>query len=77
MGLRAFIEQLEDNGQLTKIRKPVSTEYELAGVINALGEKPVYFEKIKESPYPVVAGLVSSKELIAHVAWHSKRQIAS
>ncbi len=65
MGLRAFIEQLEDNGQLTKIRKPVSTEYELAGVINALGEKPVYFENIKESPYPVVAGLVSSKELIA------------
>ena len=65
MGLRAFIEQLEDNGQLTKIRKPVSTEYELAGVINALGEKPVYFENVKESTYPVVAGLVSSKEFIA------------
>ena len=65
MGLRAFIEELQKNGQLTIIKKPVSTEYELAGVIDALGEKPVYFEKVKESIYPVVAGLVSSKELIA------------
>ncbi len=66
MGLRAFIEMLQKNRQLTKITKPVSTEYELAGVINALGEKPVYFEHVKESIYPVVAGLVSSKELIAN-----------
>jgi UbiD family decarboxylase len=65
LDLRAFIEQLEKKGQLTKITKPVSTEYELAGVINALGEKPVYFENVKESSFPVVAGLVSSKELIA------------
>ena len=65
MDLRAFIKQLEKKCQLTKITKPVSTEYELAGVINALGEKPVYFENVKESSYPVVAGLVSSKELIA------------
>ena len=43
----------------------MSTEFELAGIIDALGEKPVYFEKVKESSYPVVAGLVSSKELIA------------
>jgi len=66
LGLRAFIEMLQKNRQLTKITKPVSTEYELAGVINALGEKPVYFEHVKESIYPVVAGLVSSKELIAN-----------
>ena len=65
MGLRNFIESLDKNGELTRIAQPVSTEYELAGIINALGEKPVYFEKIKESSYPVVAGLVSSKELIA------------
>jgi len=65
MGLRNFIQNLDKNGELTKITKPVSTEYELAGVINALGEKPVYFEHVKESTYPVVAGLISSKELIA------------
>jgi UbiD family decarboxylase len=65
LSFRNFIEALDKKGELTRITKPVSTEYELAGIINALGEKPVYFEKVKESSYPVVAGLVSSKELIS------------
>ncbi len=65
MGFRNFIEALDKSGELTRITKPVSTEYELAGIISALGEKPVYFEKVKESSYPVVAGLVPSKELIS------------
>ena len=65
MGFRSFLEQLSKSGELTRISKPVSTEYEMAGVIEALGEKPVFFEKVKESSIPVVAGLVSSKEIIA------------
>ena len=75
MGLRNFIETLDKNGELTRIKKPVSTEYEMAGIINALGEKPVYFEKVKESSYPVVAGLVSSKELICRSLGISKDQL--
>jgi 2,5-furandicarboxylate decarboxylase 1 len=55
---------LEKSGELTRIRKAVSTEYEMAGVIEALGEKPVFFENVKESSIPVVGGLLSSKELI-------------
>jgi UbiD family decarboxylase len=72
---RSFIRQLEEAGELTIITKPVSTEYELAGIIDALGEKPVYFEKVKESTYPVVAGLVSSKELIARSLGIQKDQL--
>ena len=75
MGFRNFIEQLQKQGELTKITKPVSTEYEMAGIINALGEKPVYFEKVKESSYPVVAGLVSSKDLISQSLGISKDQL--
>jgi 2,5-furandicarboxylate decarboxylase 1 len=75
MGFRNFIETLDKKGELTKIAKPVSTEYEMAGIISALGEKPVYFEKVKESSYPVVAGLVSSKELIAQSLGISKDQL--
>ena len=56
MGLRNFIEQLQKKGELTKITKPVSTEYEMAGIIEALGEKPVYFENVKESSYPLSLG---------------------
>jgi 2,5-furandicarboxylate decarboxylase 1 len=65
LGFRSFMEQLRQNGELTRISKLVSTEYEMAGVIEALGEKPVLFENVKESSLPVVAGLLSSKELIA------------
>ena len=75
MGFRNFIGTLDKSGELTRIRKEVSTEYEIAGIISALGEKPVYFEKVKESTYPVVAGLVSSKELIAQSLGISKDQL--
>ncbi|UCC32974.1 MAG: UbiD family decarboxylase, partial [Candidatus Bathyarchaeota archaeon] len=58
-----------------RIRKEVSTEYEMAGIIDALGEKPVLFERVKESTIPVVAGLVSSKELIARALNIEKEQL--
>ncbi len=59
------MEQLQKKGELTRIKKEVSTEYEMAGIIEALGEKPVLFEKIKESTIRVIAGFLSSKDLIA------------
>jgi len=65
LGFRELLEQLESEGKLTRIRKEVSTELEMAGIIDSLGEKPCFFEKVKESSIPVVAGLVSSKELVA------------
>jgi len=75
LGFRSFLEQLDKNGELTKIKKEVSTEYEMAGIIDALDEKPVFFEKVKESSIPVVGGLVSSKELIARALNIKKEQI--
>ncbi|MBE0512155.1 UbiD family decarboxylase [Candidatus Bathyarchaeota archaeon] len=75
MGFRSFLEQLDRDGGLLRIRKEVSTEYEMAGIIDALGEKPVFFEKVRESSIPVVAGLVSSKELIARALNIKKEQL--
>jgi len=75
LGFRNFLEQLSKSGELTRISKEVSTEYEMAGVIEALGEKPVFFEKVKESSIPVVAGLVSSKEIIARALNFTKEQL--
>jgi len=75
LGFRSFLEQLGKYGELIRIRKEVSTEYELAGIIDALGEKPVFFEKVKESSIPVVAGLVSSKELIVRALNIKKEQL--
>ena len=77
MGFRSFIEDLDKKGELRRITQSVSTEYEVAGIIDALGEKPVYFEKIKESSYPIVAGLVSSKELIGKSLGITKEKLLS
>jgi 2,5-furandicarboxylate decarboxylase 1 len=75
LGFRSFLEQLDKSRELIKIKKEVSTEYEMAGIIDAIGEKPVYFEKVKESSIPVVGGLVSSKELIARALNIEKEQL--
>jgi 2,5-furandicarboxylate decarboxylase 1 len=65
MSFRSFVEQLDRKGMLTKIRNEVSTDYEMAGIMAAMNENPVFFEKVKESEIPVVGGLVSSIDLIA------------
>lgn len=65
MEFRKFLRTLDESGELTRINKEVSPEYEMAGVIEALCEKPVFFENVKDSSFSVVAGLVSSKEIIA------------
>jgi len=75
LGFRGFLGQLGKNGELVRIGQEVSTEYEMAGIIDALGEKPVFFEKVKESSIPVVGGLVSSKELIARALNIEKEQL--
>jgi len=75
LGLRSFLKTLEESGELTRINKPVSTEYEMAGVTEALGEKPVFFENVKESSIPVVAGLLSSKDLIARALGITRNEL--
>ena len=75
LGFRSFIELLRKNGELIHITKPISTEYEIASVIEALGEKPAFFENVKESGFPVVGGLVSSKDLIARAIGTTKDQL--
>ena len=75
MGFRSFLDQLDKSRELIKIKKEVSTEYEMAGIIDAVGEKPVFFEKVKESSIPVAGGLVSSKELIAKALNVKKEQL--
>jgi len=75
LGFRTFIDQLKKSNELTRITKPVSTEYEVASLIEALGEKPVFFENIKESNVPIVAGLVSSKDLIARAIGTAKDKL--
>jgi len=65
MKLREFLIKLEEEGKLFRIKKEVSTEYEIANVINTLCEQPVIFENVKGYEFPVFGGITSSRDIIA------------
>ncbi len=63
--LREFIYDLEKEGILKKVKRPVSLKYELASVLYHAGETPVLFDKISESEIPVVGNVFANKGLVA------------
>ncbi|MCK5177266.1 MAG: UbiD family decarboxylase [Candidatus Aenigmarchaeota archaeon] len=65
MEFREFIEHLDKTNQLTKIKKNVSSDCEIANILNKLDGKPVLFEKVDNQNIRVVGGLCSSAKLIA------------
>lgn len=65
MGFRDFIEKLRNEGKLQVIDKPVSKRLEASGLLKALEDRVVLFNKIKESDFRVVGNIFSTKELIA------------
>ena len=65
MNLRNFIEKLDAEKKLVRIKKEVSTDFEIANLLAALDGKVVLFEKVKGSEFPVVGNLVSSRDLVA------------
>ena len=46
MDLREFLEKLEASGKLIRVKKEVSTEFEIANVMNSFGEQPIIFENV-------------------------------
>jgi len=65
MGIREFLKRLETEKKLIRIRKEVDPRYDLANVLNSLGERPTIFEHVKGSEFPVFGGVSSSRDLIA------------
>ena len=65
MTFRNHIQRLEMNNNLVRITEPISSQFEVAGVLKALEPRPVVFEKIQESPFRVIGNLFSSKAAFA------------
>jgi len=65
LSFRSFLEKLETQGQLTRIKAPASKKLEASGALKALDGKPVVFESIKESQFKVAGNVFSSKKLAA------------
>ncbi len=65
MSLRIYLQELEQRGELTRVRKAISKDFEMAGVLKQLEPKPVLFEHTRESHFPVVGNLMGSKAAFA------------
>lgn len=64
--LRTFIKKLEEQDRIVKIRKPVSTRFEIPSILKKLDPKPVLFEKIVEHPdFRLVGNLCSDRSILA------------
>ena len=47
--MRGFFDDLDRTGDLTRIKREVSTRYEIAAVANRLDGKPLLFENVRGS----------------------------
>jgi UbiD family decarboxylase len=65
MKLRPFLDRLDEKGELVRISREVSTEYEIANVLNSLGERPTIFENVTGHDMPVFGGICAHRETIA------------
>lgn len=63
--LGACIAFLEASGNLLRVRTEVDPKHELAGVARRLeGGKPVLFERVRGSAYPVFTGLLWNRDVV-------------
>ncbi|MHA1769687.1 MAG: UbiD family decarboxylase [Candidatus Thorarchaeota archaeon] len=65
MILEDYIQSLQESGKLTVIKKEVSKELEIAGVLKALEPNPALFERVKGQEFRVAGNLFCTKKQIA------------
>ena len=65
MSLRAYLQKLQDQKNITVVNAPISKTYEISGVLKQLEPRPVFFERVKESPFRVMGNLFCSKAAFA------------
>ena len=65
MTLRDYLEKLDARGELLHVTSPISSTYEISGVLKKLEPRPALFEQVYDSPYRVVGNLFCSKAAFA------------
>jgi len=75
MMLRDFLDKLENEDKLVRIKKEVSHEYEIANIMYSLDEKPIIFENVKGFNYPVFGGITSNRDIIAEGLGTTKEKL--
>lgn len=65
MILEDYLKVLNQRGKLTTVKKAISKNFEIAGVLKSLEPNPVLFENVKESQFRVAGNLFCTKTQIA------------
>ncbi|MFX0104051.1 MAG: UbiD family decarboxylase [Candidatus Hodarchaeota archaeon] len=65
MGLRDYLNQIDEKGLLKKIDVEVSKKLEISGILKEMEPTPVMLNKVKESEFRVVGNLFCTKDVIA------------
>src|SRR5574342_228861 len=66
LGFTDFLNELEKNDQLIRIKKSVDPKFELAGIVSKLDkDKAVIFESVKDSRIKVAANVLGTRYRIA------------
>lgn len=66
MSMREYIQKIENVGQISRIRKSVSTQYQIAALTaQAQGGNALLFENVQDSKYQVVTNMVGTKDRFA------------
>lgn len=65
MILEKYIQNLAEKGKLTTVKKSISKNLEIAGVLKSLEPEPVLFEDVKEVDFRVAGNLFCTKRQIA------------
>lgn len=74
--IQKAIDYLDQTGNLVRVKSEADPHLELAGIARKYeGKKPVLFEKVKGSAYPVFMGLVWNRELIGQLFATPKEQV--
>ncbi len=77
MKLREFMNKLDEDGKLVRVKKEVNSDYEIANILNSLGEKPTIFENVTGSEMPVFGGICSHRESIGTGLGTTKEKVLS
>ncbi|MEE9160695.1 MAG: hypothetical protein V3V73_02800 [Gammaproteobacteria bacterium] len=66
--IQQYIEFLEENNHLIRLKSEVDSYLELAGIAKKYeGDKTILFEKVKDRDYPVLIGLYWNRDMMGKI----------
>jgi 2,5-furandicarboxylate decarboxylase 1 len=63
--LKEYLDKLEKNNLLVRIKKPVSVKHEIASVMRTCQDRALLFENVSGFGMPVVANICSTRDMVA------------